>query len=211
MNTIIFDFDGTLADTVSLSHQVMNELALKYQFRQLSEADVRRLKEVPAKQVLKFMGISPLKVPFVMAAGKRKIFERIDKVPFDSDFKRLLERFKDCRLGIVSTNAGKNVRSFLSNHQVSGFDFIYADARLSGKAGVLKKALKRQNCDKTKTVYVGDEIRDIAAAHKAGLKVIAVSWGYNTKGALEAAKPDYLVDDINGLDEALGAFFNFSS
>ena len=51
----------------------MNELSLRYGFRHLSEADVQRLKALPARQVLQFMQISTVKVPFVIAAGKRAL------------------------------------------------------------------------------------------------------------------------------------------
>jgi phosphoglycolate phosphatase len=40
---------------------------------------------------------------------------------------------------------------------------------------------------------IGDEVRDIAAARKAGIAIAAVTWGYNSRAALERAHPDYLV------------------
>ena len=43
-------------------------------------------------------------------------------------------------------------------------------------------------------IYVGDEIRDVDAAKKAGIKVIGVTWGYNTKNALSTAHPDHIVE-----------------
>lgn len=208
MNTLIFDFDGTLADTVKLSHQVMNELAVQFNFNTITEDDVRQLKELPALQVLKSMGIAKYKVPFVMAAGKKAIFKRIGEVHLKDGFQPLLDKCREhSRLGIVSTNSRKNVDTFLTNHQIP-FDFVYADAKLTGKARLLKKVVKKQQSDKGRTLYIGDEIRDIKAAHKAGLKVIAVTWGYNTKAALSAAGPDYLVESLRELEQAVDEFCN---
>jgi phosphoglycolate phosphatase-like HAD superfamily hydrolase len=42
--------------------------------------------------------------------------------------------------------------------------------------------------------YIGDEDRDIIAAKRLGVGVIAVSWGYNYKELLIKEKPDYLID-----------------
>ncbi len=209
MKTLLFDFDGTLADTVNLSFEVMNELAQKYHFRQLSESDLKRLKQLPARAVLKFLGISALKAPLVMAAGKRKVFARIDEVPCNQALKALLGRLQGaCRFGVLSTNSAQNVKRFLTNHQLPPFDFIYADARLSGKARVLKRAIKKQNLEPKNLLYIGDEIRDIVAAKRAGVAVAAVSWGYNTKEVLAAQNPDYLVDDVTGLERAVSHFFS---
>jgi phosphoglycolate phosphatase len=42
--------------------------------------------------------------------------------------------------------------------------------------------------------YIGDEVRDIAAAAHAGIRSIAVSWGYSDRETLAAERPDHLVD-----------------
>ena len=47
---------------------------------------------------------------------------------------------------------------------------------------------------KSDVYFVGDEVRDIEAGKKAGIKTIAVSWGYNTKDALAKEQPDYIID-----------------
>ena len=47
---------------------------------------------------------------------------------------------------------------------------------------------------KSDVYFVGDEVRDIDAGKKTGIKTIAVSWGYNTKDALAKEHPDYLID-----------------
>jgi phosphoglycolate phosphatase-like HAD superfamily hydrolase len=46
---------------------------------------------------------------------------------------------------------------------------------------------------------VCDEVRDIEAAKKSGIKSIAVAWGYNTKDALIKENPDFLVNSPDEL------------
>ena len=66
---------------------------------------------------------------------------------------------------------------------------------LWGKSHHLKTLLKTHEFDLNKTIYIGDEIRDIEAAHKVGIRIAAVTWGYNSKKALESYHPDFLITE----------------
>ena len=74
------------------------------------------------------------------------------------------------------------------------FEFVYSESSLFGKHVVLKRMCSKQNIDPLEVVYVGDEDRDIIAAKKVKIKIIAVTWGFNSKAKLSKEKPDYLVD-----------------
>jgi len=74
------------------------------------------------------------------------------------------------------------------------FDFIYSDGSLFGKGKILKRVLKKYEFFKRNVVYVGDEVRDIDAAREAGIKIVSVSWGFNSKEVLGSNKPNYIVD-----------------
>jgi len=63
-----------------------------------------------------------------------------------------------------------------------------------GKPREFRKILKKRGISKDHALYIGDESRDIEAAHAVGMKVISVLWGYNSKQALESHKPDFLAD-----------------
>ncbi len=54
-------------------------------------------------------------------------------------------------------------------------------------------------------IYVGDETRDIEAAKKINSKVIAVSWGFNTKEALARHNPDFLIHQPSELLDVMGS------
>jgi len=95
--------------------------------------------------------------------------------------------------GILSSNSSNNVTEFLNNHDLNFFDFISASSRIWGKNINLKKLLLSHGFNMDEVVYVGDEVRDIIAAKKVGIRVAAVTWGYNSKKALRSQKPDYLI------------------
>jgi phosphoglycolate phosphatase-like HAD superfamily hydrolase len=77
----------------------------------------------------------------------------------------------------------------------SYFHQVYGNARLQGKARILRRICRRGAYESARTVYVGDETRDIEAAHHAGLKSVAVAWGYNNIKALHRHQPDKIVFD----------------
>lgn len=52
-------------------------------------------------------------------------------------------------------------------------------------------------------IYVGDETRDVEAAKKVGVKVIAVTWGINSEKILRKQNPDYLIVKPKELIEVL--------
>lgn len=74
------------------------------------------------------------------------------------------------------------------------FDFIYSGKNLFGKDKVMVQMLAKEGLAKASVLYVGDELRDIEASKKVGLKVVAVTWGLHTKEALEALNPDAVAE-----------------
>lgn len=102
-------------------------------------------------------------------------------------------------LGILSSNNKTNIVKFLKNYRIDFFDFIYSEKNLFGKSRAIDNLLKKQDLKPQEIIYVGDEIRDIEAAKKSKIKVVAVTWGFNTKAILEKMKPDFLVENPDEL------------
>lgn len=55
--------------------------------------------------------------------------------------------------------------------------------------------MRKLGLDRNEVIYVGDEIRDIESAKDTGIKIIAVTWGFNTEDALCRFNPDYIAKD----------------
>ena len=77
----------------------------------------------------------------------------------------------------------------------SSLDFIYSANTLFGKDKIIKKLIKQYQLPLERTYYVGDETRDIEAAKKSNVQVVAVTWGFNSADVLARYKPDYLIDN----------------
>lgn len=59
--------------------------------------------------------------------------------------------------------------------------------------------IKQKSLNTLTTYYVGDEVRDIEAAHGAKIHAIAVNWGFNSLARLQLVNPDHLISHIEEL------------
>ncbi len=82
---------------------------------------------------------------------------------------------------------------FLKQYDCDFFDFGAYSSAIFGKASKLRSLIHKHNLQKEHILYIGDTIGDITSCRKAGIRVAAVTWGYNAKEVLEASNPDILV------------------
>jgi len=202
---VIFDFDGTIANTLDSIIDVMNDLSDEFGFRKIRDEDVEYLRGRRPREILKHLGISIFKLPFVIRKVRREINSHIALLSPSVDLLPTLKLLKEngCQVGIVTTNIEENVKKFLHANDLDRFDFFYTAKKVFGKDRTISKIIKDMKLKKSDVYFVGDEVRDIEAGKKSGIKTIAVSWGYNTKSALEKEHPDYLIKSPLELENIL--------
>ena len=126
-----------------------------------------------------------------------KNFESIKPFPqLESVLPKLSEKYV---LGIVTSNDPVNVKKFLLAHNLDYFAFVYSDGSLFGKGKIIKNLLHKYSYAPENVIYVGDEVRDIDAARTAGINVVSVTWGLNSKKVLLENNPDFLIDNSTAL------------
>jgi len=196
MPTIVFDFDGTIADTLSVVIKIANRFADDYGYHKIPLSDLPKLREKKPSAILRHLGISIFRLPIVARKIRFEMNKEIVHLQAAVNLRNTLVALKEsgCVLGILTTNSRENVMAFLKNNNLELFDFVYSGRAVFGKSRLLKKLMKAKTIPHNDPIYVGDEIRDIEAAKKAGIKVIGVSWGYNTRNALQKAHPDHIVE-----------------
>lgn len=201
IDCIIFDFDGTLADTERHSLAIYNELAREYGFTVFTHEDMEELKHMLPAKIIAKANIPYAKLFKILKKGQEMLKKHIDDVPsFEKDLKHTIDELRPYtkKIGIVSSNMKKNIRRFLKNNGVEDMDFIVSSPLFSKEAKIAK-ILRRYKLNADQVVYVGDEFRDITASRKAGVKIISASWGYNSRELLEQGGPDFIIDDLSGL------------
>lgn len=200
MKTLIFDFDGTIADSLEAFLEV-TELILNRP-QKLTIEEIKQLRGMPVLQIIKYLKIKNWQIPRMIIAGRRLLKVRMSKVkPFNGLPEVISQLHKaGYEMLILSTNSSATIADFLKTNQLDDyFGQIYGDIGLRGKAGGLKKVIKQHRLNNADCSYIGDEVRDVEAAKKVGIKVISVGWGFNLPEALKTAGPSALARQPNDL------------
>lgn len=192
---VIFDFDGTLADTEEANFVIYQKLAEKYNLRNITMDELGHLKRMSATDVMSYVEIKKRYLPFILKKGKNLLTQDIKNISLcKPDIFQIIQTLRDMgiKTTIITTNSKTNVRLFLEAHNVDVFDNI-ASASMFSKESQMKKIVRKEKLDPREVLYVGDEIRDIIAAKNAGIDIASVAWGYNTVDSLKKHKPNYLI------------------
>jgi phosphoglycolate phosphatase len=203
---LLFDFDGTLGDTFQIGFEILNLLAPEFGFRPLPAEELEFARDLSTRGLMKHLGIPRMKLHKISRRGTEEITKRIHTVSTFPGVPGMVRRLHadGFRLGVLTSNSESNVREFLKAQQLEIFDFVESSSKLLGKGAVLRRLMKERGLDRREIFFVGDELRDIEAAQETGVHIAAVTWGYNSRKALESAGPDYLFDTPEEVEGFLG-------
>lgn len=203
---VIFDFDGTIADSLPAVIQVFEELTGRLGQYSLEQADNYRDMSVP--ELMKALRIPRWKAPLLLMKGRKQLHSHLHGIPLHKGMKVLIKQLheKGIPLYVLSSNSTENVHSYLRRNDMQKFfNGAYGGASMLGKAPRLLKLIDNEKIDVAHSWYVGDEMRDVSAARAVGLRVASVSWGYNSHAALQTKEPDAIVDTTTELKKVLEA------
>ena len=188
---IIFDFDGTLADTFPSFVHVFDEAADKYGFNRLDRAQHHTLRGADARQIMAHHAIPLWKVPAIARFMRAGLAADIDNIKLFAGVAQALRSLsaQGVVLTIVSSNSLGNVRAVLGLELAALFSHLECGASLFGKLAKVRKVLAATGIAPQDTMLIGDEIRDAKAAADAGVDFGAVAWGFNHVEALAACAP----------------------
>lgn len=202
---LIFDFDGTVADTLHAGIRILNELSTEFGYRELKDDEIEKARNMRTAQLMKFLGISMTKMTRLARRGSEELtlcMPSIQPLPGMPEALRELHA-AGFVLGLVTSNTEANVSIFLKNHGMDFFDFIRCSSKLMGKAHEFKQVMKQKKLAPEDLFSIGDETRDVEAARKAGIRIAAVTWGYNSEQSLLNLKPDLVFHQPGELVEHL--------
>jgi len=202
---VVFDFDGTLADSYEELVKSYNSIAPDYGTQKIDSKYAQELKDQSPHEILNHLGISRFKLPFLARSLKRVFSEKIALIkPFSGIAEALKALSNDYHIGILTSNSRENVEHFLSNHNLEeSIQFIISDVGAFGKTKALQHMIDLSGQAPNKSIYIGDELRDGIAAKNVGIPFGAVTYGINSPRILRTADPVFMIDSPNQLNPQL--------
>lgn len=193
---LLFDFDGTLADSFGLGFEIVNRIAPQFGLRQFTAADMGIVRSMSIPKALQTLKIPLFKVSRAIPLILSEYRHHIGEMQSFEGVREMLSGLQNMGIpmALLSSNSLENLQHFIEQHHLNCFEWVEGTSGILNKQRSIRRLLKKHNLAPGNVIYVGDEIRDIIASHKCGLRIIAVSWGFNTMELLASKDPDYLVE-----------------
>jgi phosphoglycolate phosphatase len=209
----VFDFDGTIADSGIYVLELLNDLSVKYDFKQIRNDDLNNLLRLSIKERCEFLNISLYKLPFLILDLKKQYIKNINSLKIFEKMHEVINKLKemDINLIILSSNSKENIKKILINNNLDVFNEIYSSSSLYGKNKIIDKLINNNDIDKNDIIYIGDEERDIIACKKNNIKIIAVTWGYDSFYLLNKNNPDYIINKPDEIVKIVSSIFKNKS
>ncbi len=188
---IIFDSDGTLADSLPWARGAFNQLADELGFRRLNPADHARLRDCSTREMFRELELPVWKLPrLVLRVRQLMALHAHELQPFPGIPEMLRQLAESGRqLAVVSSNSEENVRTILGPASSALVRHYSCGASLSGKAPHLRAVARAAGVKPSAALYLGDEARDGEAARRAGMDFAAVAWGQQSEERLRSVQP----------------------
>jgi phosphoglycolate phosphatase len=200
----VFDFDGTLVDSLPWLYSVLDEVTERFELRKLDRDELHALRQLDGRSILDRLGVPLWKVPVVAAHMRTLAARDLDRLQLFEGTHAMLRALRQggLELAIVSSNATENIQRVLGESTTT-IGHFECGASMFGKPRKLKRVLAKCGVAPSEAIYVGDEVRDAEAAAAVGMAFGAVSWGYNTVDALRRNAPTELFASMDELVQKL--------
>lgn len=188
---VIFDFDGTLADSFPFFLRVFNQLADEHGFRRVGPEEIAQLRRSGAREVMRQVGLPAWRLPLVARDFIHLMRENRGSIPLFEGVTAVVEELRNAgvQVGVVSSNSQDNVLPVLGE-AARAVRYFECGASIFGKRPRLKRICRRAGVDRDAAIYVGDQATDLEAARAEGIAFGAVAWGYADFDSLRALSPE---------------------
>ncbi|MBD7971083.1 HAD-IA family hydrolase [Paenibacillus gallinarum] len=202
---IIFDFDGTLVESRTLTVDLFNELSDKYGYQRMEYEEIEMFSKLSIMERVQKLHVPIFKFPMLVREMKQLYKSYVIELGLVEGIYDLLYKLKDqdYQLGILSSNNEDNITHFLNLNDIQIFDYVYTGSNLFGKDKAIKKLMNHYKLPSKQILYVGDEWRDVEACQKIDISFIGVGWGFDSIELLAKGKHKAIVNRPHEIYEVL--------
>lgn len=200
---VVFDLDGTLADSFSFFLACQGRLAAMHGFRALAGDEVEEARGWSARQLMRHAGLPFWKLPRVARDFRRMMETDGGAIACFPGVPETLGRLHAAgvKLALVTSNSMPNSRRVLGPETWALLSHVECGASMFGKARRLRRACKAARVAPREAIYIGDQTVDGEAARAAGMAFGAAGWGYATAESLARLSPELCLDEVAQLAE----------
>ena len=200
----IFDFDGTLADSLDWFRASFQETIARFDLAPVSPEELEGMRGLSAREIMARLKVSMWQLPVIVSDMRKRKLAAASETSLFAGIPAMLADLQrvGIKTAIVSSDSEASVRQVLgpATSQITRFD---CGAALFGKHWKFRRVARKLGAKLSETICIGDEIRDIEAAKAAGMDSGAVAWGYALPSALQAAGATYLFNSVEEMMQQL--------
>ena len=201
---VIFDLDGTLADSFPWFLRTINDVADRFRFRRVADEDVETLRHASTREILAFLKVPMWKLPSIARHMRKLKGDASANIALFDGVDAMLRTLagNGVQLAVVSSDSEANVKRKLGDlaELITYYDCA---ASVFGKPAKFRRVIRRARVTSAQVLSIGDESRDIDAARVVGIACGAVCWGYAAPEALRAQKPDFVFERMEEIERAV--------
>jgi len=200
---VIFDLDGTLADTEELILNSFRHTYESFEKTPMHDAHIKKTFGAPLMEVLKNeFGSDYEKAAQIYRSYHLDNFENYIRL-FDGAIEILQElQTMNVTMGIVTSRLTHTTTKILKKYDIEKyFKFIVtADMTERHKPDPepLLKCLLELGATKEHAVFIGDTLYDVACAKNAGIQSMLVGWSH-INGSFGEIVPDYIINSYGDI------------
>jgi len=201
---LLFDYDGVLFDTKQIAYKLVKKTCEKFcDFKIRNEHDFTELYKSNFYEGMRKRGVKRKELDKISAFAIKELKKK--KLHIHRGIKSTIKLLSQMHeIAVISSNYDDVMKRNLKQNKIlEHFHYIYGTEEGESKKIKIKKLMKKAKAKKAEAVFITDTVGDIKEAKKAGIKTLAVTWGFHNKSTLKKAKPDYMANTPKEILEVL--------
>ena len=205
----IFDFDGTIADTMPHIVNCVLKIIQKFNLKPLSQEDVEKYSGAVLADALKHLGATDEQLPEIKKYYADIFFDDVSDIYLYDNFLDIIKALKDngCLIAVASNRGRNTMIPLLKSLGIeSCFDKIVCESDVENKKpnpDMINLILEELNISREDTLVLGDTAFDILMSKNANCKSCYVCHEEKAKDDVLKINPDYVIYNFLKLTDTI--------